>query len=75
MVFHYDFRHRVLPIKYGYRVTVTFDLVIEPQSEEINISSTINKLKSLGANRIGFFCLHRYIYNHEYLNYDIFNLS
>lgn len=64
-VFDHDLPHQIIPIEEGYRVSVTFDLVVDPiyPSEKAGIENTFKKMKSLGVKRFGFFATQRYLEN------------
>jgi len=64
-VFYHDLPHRVPKIELGYRVSITFDLVVEPPKFDINFKEDLDKMKELGVTRFGFFASHRYLGNNQ----------
>lgn len=65
VVFDHDLPHEVPKIKSGYRVSITFDLVVDPISDqkEDDGKELVDTLLKTGAERIGFFCTHKYLGN------------
>ena len=60
VVFDHDLPHEVVKIESGYRVSITFDLVVDPLSNEDG-KELVNTLLKTGARRVGFFCSHKYL--------------
>jgi hypothetical protein len=65
MVFDHDLKHNVEEVTNGYRISITYDLVVDsvtpvPSVEEKVMSSVVDRLKALGVKRCGFFCTQRY---------------
>src|SRR3990167_7493501 len=64
VVFDHDLKHSVPKVKKGFRVSVTFDLVVETNEEKKDLKKMLKKdislLKSKGVKRFGFFASHTY---------------
>lgn len=71
-VFDHDIPHEVNRISAGYRVSITFDLIVDPLvNEKIVLSDMVEKIKKLGAKRFGFFGTHRYMGDQALKGVDI----
>jgi hypothetical protein len=60
-LFYHDLPHYVPRIEMGYRISITFDLVVEPPNFEINFKEDLEAMKAIGVKRFGFFTQHRYL--------------
>jgi hypothetical protein len=62
-LFHHDDKHEVHRIRCGHRISLTFDLVVDPTGdyEQPDFKKTVSALKKLGVQRFGFFATHSYI--------------
>lgn len=66
IVFDHDIPHQVKNIHEGYRVSISFDIVVrENEIEKIDIEKRVNELRTLGIRKIGFFCAHTYLGIHQ----------
>lgn len=60
-IFDHDLRHEINTIKSGYRISISFDLVIKPYETKIEfLEEMVNDMKKLGVKRFGFFAQHLY---------------
>lgn len=60
-VFDHDLPHQVHKVGGGYRISVTFDLVVDPIDEKRSFENTVEKMKALGVRKFGFFATQRYL--------------
>ena len=61
-VFDHDLLHQVPCIQYGYRISITFDLVVKQKElfGDVDFKSVVEHMKSLNVRRCGFFANHDY---------------
>src|SRR5690606_16923428 len=57
-VFHHDTPHEVKTVTKGFRITITFDLVVSPLDYQDKIEGMVEDIKNLGAKRFGFLTTH-----------------
>jgi len=64
-LFHQDDTHEVPEIEEGYRISLTFDLVVDPTQvteEDVKmVQELVERIQSTGARRFGFFACHTYL--------------
>lgn len=71
IVFDHDNPHRVHKIEDGYKVSITFDLQVKTSNTSaVSVDKTIEKLKSLGVKKFGFFANHKYWGEQTIKGYD-----
>jgi hypothetical protein len=72
IVFDHDLPHQVHTVTSGFRLSVTFDLVVDPtiESKESALFPVVEKMKALGVKRFGFFSTHYYMGDQAYKGVD-----
>jgi len=65
IVFDHDQMHEVTSVYSGYRISITFDLVVDPLTETgrkaPDITGVVERLAKMGVERFGFFATRRYL--------------
>jgi len=62
IIFDHDIPHEIYPITKGFRLSLTFDSVVDQtENKHFDPVNIVDTIKSLGVKKFGFFAMHRYL--------------